>query len=487
MKKTIICGAGIGGLVTAIRLAEKGIPVEIYEKNFYSGGKMGEFRKNGFRFDTGPSVITIPEIIEDLFKDTGRDMEDYLEFTKPEISCKYFWEDGTMFNSYNDKSTHLNELKKVFSETEMNNFSRFLEYGKNFYELYNDIFGKDEFNVRDYLSKKYLANFTKFVSGRSINDVSNKFFRNVKIKQIINRFATFTGSSPYLIPQFYTIIPYAEFEFGSYSVKGGMYRIASALEKICNEYGIEINYGCELIQIVSEGKEIIKLIFRDKENNNSEISGFEYVVSNFTNLKELTGKNYFENTDWSSSGFIIYMGMDREFKELAGNNVLFSEDYENEYIDVFEKKIPADDMTIYISISSKLNKEDAPQGNENWFVFVNAPHLSDKFDWNEKSKMEYFEKVINKMDKFIYLFEDSIRNHILFYEIFSPLEFKNIYNCESGTIYGLSSNSIYTLIKRIKNKSSIYSNLFFTGGNTNPGGGVPLCFLSAKSVSGMIK
>lgn len=487
MKKTVICGAGIGGLVTAIRLADKGMPVEIYEKNFYAGGKMGEFRKDGFRFDTGPSVISMPEIIEELFKDIGREMLDYIEFIKPEVSCKYFWEDGTVYNSYNDKTRLDNELKKLFSENEMRNFSRFLEYGRNFFELYSDIFGKEEFNVRNYLSKKYLANFTKFVSGRSINDVSNKFFRNVKIKQIINRYATFTGSSPYLIPQFFSIIPYAEFEFGTYSVKEGMYGLASALENICKEYGIEINYGHELVKVVSEGKKIIKLTFKDKDNNLTDVSGFDNVVSNFTNLKELTGKNYFENTDWSSSGFIILLGMNREFREMSEHNVLFSEDYETEYIDIFEKKIPANDMTVYISVSSKLNKEDAPSGCENWFVFVNAPHLSDKHEWNEKSKEEYFNKVLNKLDRFIYLFEDSIKNHIMFSEIFSPLEFKDKFNCEFGTIYGLSSNSIYTLMKRIKNKSSIYSNLYFTGGNTNPGGGVPLCFISAKSVSGMIK
>lgn len=487
MMKTIICGSGIGGLVTAIRLADKGIPVEIYEKNFYAGGKMGEFRKSGFRFDTGPSVITMPDLIIDLFNDTGRHVEDYLEFIKPEISCRYFWEDGTVFNSFNNKTYCKDELKKVFSESESINFSKFIDYSKNFFELYNDIFGKVEFNIRDYLSKKYLANFTKFVSGRSINDVSNKFFREKKLKQIINRYATFTGSSPYLIPQFFSVIPYVEFEFGSFYLKDGMYSLALALEKICGEYGIEIRYGQELVKIESEGKRIKKLFFRNKDNLITETTGFENVVSNFTNMKELTGKNYFDNTDWSSSGFIMILGINREFKELAYHNVFFSNDYENEYIDIYENKIPADDMTIYLSVSSKFNGVDAPQGMENWFLFVNVPYLSRKFEWNDNSKKEYFVKVLNKLDRFSYLFDDSIRNHIIFSEIYSPEEFKNLYNSEFGSIYGLSSNSIYTLMKRIKNKSSQFGNLYFTGGNTNPGGGIPLCFLSAKSVAGMIK
>ena len=243
MKKVIVCGAGIGGLVSAIRLAEKGFDVEIYEKNLYPGGKMGELRKDGFRFDTGPSVITMPVIFEEFFKDIKRNMDDYFEFDKPEISCRYFWNDGIVFNQYRDEDKLYEELAKVFSETDKAGFLKFLEYGRIFHEIYNDVFGNKEFNIRNYLSKKYIANFTKFISGKSINDVSNKFFRDKKLKQLINRYATFNGSSPFLCPQFFTLIPYVEFKYGTWHVKGGMYKIASALNDICSEYGIKINYG----------------------------------------------------------------------------------------------------------------------------------------------------------------------------------------------------------------------------------------------------
>ena len=229
-----------------------------------------------------------------------------------------------------------------------------------------------------------------------------------------------------------------------------------------------------------------KLIFEKNDGVTEDVTEFDFAVSDFTNNKSLTGQDYFENTDWSGSGFIIFIAMDKTFPELLQHNVFFSDDYENEYIDIYEKKIPSDDMTIYVSISGKHEKDDCPDGTENWFIFVNAPHLSDKFIWNENSSKQYFDKVISRLESFNLIFDDSPRNHIRFYEVFTPEDFKEKYNCEYGSIYGLSSNSLYTLIKRPKNKSEKYSNLFFTGGNTNPGGGVPLCFLSGKMVSEMI-
>lgn len=487
MKKAIVCGAGIGGLVSAIRLANKNFEVEIFEKNDYAGGKMGEFRKEGFRFDTGPSVITMPEILREFFSDTGRDIDDYIELIKPDTSCTYYWTDGTVFNCYNDDIKLHKEIADVFTVSEANGFLKFMDYSANFFDIYTEVFGSKDFSIRNYFSKKYLYNITKFISGRSINDVSNKFFRNVKLKQIINRYAAFTGSSPYLCPQFFSIIPYVEFKNSTWYVKGGIYKIASALEKICREYGIKINYNCELKSVSKNNDKITGLNFLSGNNDSFDVNVFDVVVSDFTNLKELTGSQYFENTDWSSSGFVVLMAMDTEFRGFGQHNVLFSDDYENEYIDIFEKKIPADDMTIYISITGKSNPDDCPAGNENWFVFVNAPFLSPEFQWTDKSKLAYFNKVLDRMESYNFLFDDSIRNHIKFYDIICPEDFKMKYNSEFGSIYGLSSNSIYTLIKRPKNKSPEYNNLFFTGGNTNPGGGVPTCFISGKIVADLIQ
>lgn len=485
MKKIIVVGAGIGGMVSAAYLAHKGFKVEIFEKNLKPGGKMNEFRKDGYRFDTGPSLITMPYVFREFFEEIGRDVKDYFELTELENACRYYWSDGTVFNSYCDENKLSSELKKVFGETEAGNFFRYLDYGKIFFELSENSFLKDEFKIRNYLSKKGLLNLSKFISGRSINDLSNKFFKNKKLKQLMDRFATYNGSTPYLAPQFFSIIPYVEFKFGAWYAKGGIYEIAKGLEKLCMEMNVKINYGFELADTECSGKSISKLVFKAKEEL-TEKKDFDILVSNFTGNKKLTEEEYFENDDWSCSGFILLLGMKKEFKGLSHHNIFFSEDYEKEFIDIFEKKIPADDMTVYISISKKDQPEDSPEGCENWFVLVNAPFLNDKFEWTDKNKTIYKDKILRKIESFTNLSEGSLKEHIEFYEIFTPEDFLKTYNSEHGSIYGLSSNTLYTIMKRPRNKSNRYNNLYFTGGNTHPGGGVPLCFLSGKIVSKLI-
>jgi len=486
MKKIIVCGAGIGGMVSAILLAAKGNEVEIFEKNLTAGGKMNEFNKDGFRFDTGPSLITMPFVFEEFFRLIDRKMEDYFVMKELESSCKYFWQDSTILNSYSDNEKFRKELTEVFGENEKNNFFKYLDYGKIFYDLSKNNFLGKEFSIRDYITLDGLKNFSKFISGRSVNDVSNKFFKSNKLKQLMDRYATYNGSTPYMSPQFFSIIPYVEYKFGSWYVSGGIYNIAKALTKLCTEFNININFGHELTDIEIKSKNISKLIFAKTDKSISEISEFDEVISNFTNDKNLSEEEYFENDDWSCSGFILLLGVDKQYKELSHHNILFSDNYEKEFIDIFEKKIPADDMTIYISISNKEEGKDAPDGCDNWFVLVNAPYLSKTFDWTDENKNIYKNKVIDRIDNFSFLFDESIRNHIMFSEIFTPLDFQNKYNSENGSIYGLSSNSLYTLLKRPKNKSAKFRNLYFTGGNTHPGGGVPLCFLSGKIVSEII-
>lgn len=486
MKKIIVCGAGIGGMVSAILLAEKGNDVEIYEKNLSPGGKMGEHRIDGFRFDTGPSIITMPYVFTEFFNSIDRKMSDYFDLVELESSGKYFWEDGVIFNSFCDESKLTNELKEVFGESDSVNFKKYLDFGKIFFDLTKDDFLGNEFKIRNYLTLDGFKNLSKFISGRSINDLSNKYFKSEKLRQLMDRYSTYNGSSPYLSPQLFSIIPYIEHNFGSYNIKGGIYKIAESLERLCKEFNVKMNYGYELTEIEHERNEIKNLKFKTNNEDTFELKDFDILISNFTNNEDLMEEDYFENDDWSSSGFIMKIGMTKEISELSNHNILFSVNYEKEFIDIFKNELPPQDMTIYISISSKDNINDAPEGCENWFVLVNVPNLSDKFEWTEENKIRYSEKVIDRIDSFSYIFDESIRNHISFCEIYTPKDFNEKLNCEKGSLYGLSSNSMYTLMKRPGNKSRRYNNLFITGGNSHPGGGVPLCFLSGKIVSEMI-
>jgi phytoene desaturase len=486
MGKVLVCGAGIGGMVSGIYLARSGHEVKIYEMNDSPGGKMNEFTKEGYRFDMGPSLITMPDVFTQFFIDIGKEMKDYFELVPLESSAKYFWSDSTVFNSYTDLTKLSVELEHVFGNFEKENFFRYLNYGKIFYDLSESGFLNNEFRISNFMTLDGIKNFTKFISGRSLNDASNKFFKNKKLKQLMDRYATFNGSSPYLAPQLFSLIPYVEHRFGSYYVKGGIYEITRSLRKLCEEFGIDIQYETKVTGFETGSERIRKVFTESKEGRTSVTDDFDLVISNYTNSSELCGQEYFRNDDWSSSAFILYIGVDKIFSELSHHNILFSDNYENEFIDIFEKKIPPDDMTVYISISKKDEPGDAPEGCENWFVLVNVPALKDNENWTIDEINNYKSKILDKIDSFDFMTGESIRDHIIFSEVFTPDDFLDKYNCEHGSIYGLSSNSLYALLKRPTNKSYLYDNLYFVGGNTNPGGGVPLCFLSGKIVAGMI-
>ncbi|MBS1517616.1 MAG: phytoene desaturase [Bacteroidetes bacterium] len=485
MKKIIICGAGIAGLVNAVRLAHSGHNVEIFEKNSTAGGKMGEYSESGFRFDTGPSLITMPYVFRDFFSDIGKNIDDYIKIMPLENSCRYFWKDGREFNAYTDPENLREEIISVFGEKEYDGFLNYMEYAKFFFDMSEKNILESEFKLRNFLSVKGIKNINKFISGKSINDLSNKFYTDPKMRQLFDRYATYNGSSPYLASQIFSIIPYIEFLYGSWYIEGGIHRIAQALIRLCGEFGVNINYGHELKDIHSASGKINMCIFKTADESRKEITDFDILISNFTNNRKLTGKEYFKSTDWSTSAFIALLGVNGNSVKLSHHNILFSDDYEKEFIDICEKKMPAEDMTIYISITKKSIAEDAPDGKENWFVMANAPSLTKNFEWTEKNSEEYFNKIIDKIGSFG-IYDGNLKEDLLLKKLFTPADMLNNYGSEFGSIYGLSSNSLMTMFRRPKNRSDYYSNLFFTGGNTHPGGGVPLCFLSGKIVTEMI-
>lgn len=485
MKKAIVCGAGIGGLVSAITLASKGYEVKLFEKNSCAGGKMGELKRSGFRFDTGPSLITMPYVFKDFFGSIGRNLEDYLTFEKLESSCRYFWNDGTVFNWYSDKEKLGREIADVFGKAEAENFFRCLEYGKQFYDLSAQGFLEGEFRLRNFMTSEGLRNASKFISGRSMNDVSNKFFRSPKLRQVFNRFATYNGSSPYLAPQIFSIIPYTEQQFGPWYVKGGIYRIAEALLKICGEEGIEVSFDSRLKGNESSGGRLTSLQFETSAGNEFTVTGFDKVILNFTSVPSFMNSDYLKDDDWSSSGLILLAGMKQSYSALDRHNIFFSQDYEKEFIDIFEKRKNASDMTVYVSVSSKSDPDHAPPGCENWFVLVNTPSLYASEQWTDETLSSYSSQVIEKLESFNYVFDGVLRDKSEFIERIGPEDFSKRYGSEFGSIYGLSSNSLFTIMKRPKNRSQLFSNLFFAGGNTHPGGGVPLCFLSGKIAAEM--
>ncbi|MFN3873689.1 MAG: phytoene desaturase family protein [Ignavibacterium sp.] len=488
MNRIAIIGAGLGGLSAAARLANAGYEVHLFEQNSKAGGKASEFYEDGFRFDTGPSLLTMPYVLEELFNECGENISDYLSLHKLEIICRYFYPDKTVINAYSDIEKFGEEISEKTIDDD-DSLKDFFNYSKTIYDLTADLFlFNSPSNIKTFLSAKALKtlfNIHKIDGLRTVHDAVSKFFKDKKIIQLFDRYTTYNGSNPYEAPATLNIIPYVEYFPGSFLPKGGIYSITKALVKLCEKKEVNFHYNTSVEMIVLKDKTAVGL------KVSGEVVNFDKVISNvdvnITFQKLLNGIQTFESRRYkklkpSLSGIVFYWAMNRKFEVFETHNIIFSENYKAEFDQLTKQKVIPDDPTVYIYISSKLNLVDAPAGKENWFVMINAP-FDEGHDW-EKEIQRARKTIIKKID---YTFELNIENDILFERILTPKELENKTAAYRGSIYGISSDKKSSAFLRQQNKSRTISNLYFCGGSAHPGGGIPLVILSGKIVSDIIR
>ena len=487
-KKICIIGAGLGGLSAAIRLANKGFEVDLYEQNSTPGGKAGEIKERGYRFDTGPSLLTMPNVIKELFNECNENIDDYLTIQKLDLICRYFYSGKSTINAYSD----LNKFGKEVDEKTQDNsdtLNKYLNYCKTIYDLAGDLFlTKDPSSVSTYLNSKALKtllNIKKIDPFRTMNEANSSFFKDERLIQLFNRYGTYSGSNPYLAPATLNIISHVEYNQGSFIPVGGIYSITKALWKLAEKKGVNIFLNQKVDAIILENQEATGIRIGDNVKKYDKIISnvdvnftFKYLIKNFDNRES---KRYSKKRP-SFSGLVFYWGIKKEFKELETHNILFSSDYRNEFEYLFINKTVPDDPTIYIYVSSKLNKNDAPAGKENWFVMVNAPYIHNQ-NWDAEVKVGRY-NIIKKINKFL---NTDIEKLIEFEKIMSPVDIQNKTGSYLGSIYGIASNDKFAAFMRQSNKSKTIKNLYFCGGSTHPGGGIPLVILSGKIVSDIIE
>ncbi|MBX2989911.1 MAG: phytoene desaturase [Bacteroidetes bacterium] len=495
MKKVVIIGAGLGGLAAAIRLAQYGYSVTIVEKNERVGGKMDIVRRNGYTFDTGPSLLTMPSIIKELFTSVGEAMEDHITLVPVDPICRYWFSDGATLDASGNLKTTEEEIARL-SPSDVEGFRKFIAHGERIYKASADTFLFQPFGSLDVKcilgNIKRLPAVAKLDAFRTLDDAVESFFADSRLRQLFNRFATYNGSSPYHAPATLAIIPYIEFAFGGWYVEGGMYKLAAALEGLAKRKGVRIQRSFEVSNIVAEGKRAKGILSKSGGMIPADI-----VISNadalYTHKELLNGsRGKFESVEPSLSGFVLLLGIRKIFPQLKHHNVFFSADYKDEFDVMFNHLKPSPDPTIYICQTSLSDSSHAPAGCSNIFVLVNAPPLrcagADSsreylFDW-EKEKHEYRNLILRKLSA---LGLGDIEKHIEYEEIITPLDFERRYNAYRGSIYGTSSNSRMAAFLRPPNKSAEVENLYFAGGSSHPGGGIPLVLLSGKIVADMIQ
>lgn len=482
----IIIGAGIGGLSAACLLANKGHKVTIFEKNDSVGGKLNEINEQGYRFDTGPSLFTMPYILDELLKECGTSIEQELELLPLTINCRYFFADGVRFDNFSDKDKTIKEIR-TFADEDAIPFTKFLEYSKELDRktrnafVRNPLYDISDFKHLNYLSLAGIDAFTT-VSSRIDKQFSSKYMR-----QFFKRFTTYNGSSPFQAPATLNVIPHIELNEGGYYIKGGMYNIAKVLTKIAISKNVTIVTNSIIDHISTQNKAVTQVRTSDGATHEADI-----VVANSDATETITKllndeaappsqKRKALKVEPSCSGYVLLLGISKKYEHLTHHNIFFSENYKQEFDAIFNEKVMPNEPTIYVANTSATDSEDAPSGHSNLFILVNAPYLSDKYNWE---KRRYDELVIKELQK---RGLDGLAESIVFKKEITPQNFYDKYLSNKGSIYGTSSNSKWSAFVRPRNKSKKINGLYFVGGSTHPGGGIPLVIQSAFNASKLIE
>lgn len=482
-KNIAIIGSGVAGLACAVRLASKGHQVSVFEKSNELGGKMGQLESKGYRFDTGPSLFTQPALVDDIIQLVHPDEK--FDYKQVQISCKYFWEDHTVFRAYEDKRLLKKELKKIFP-AEANSFLERLKRAEELYELTGDVFIEKPLNkTSTWLSKKVvkaLFHLRKFNLNKSMHEVNASDFNNEKLQQLFDRFATYNGSNPYAAPAILNMIPHLELNLGTFYPKGGLRSVPLKLIELGERLGVDYHLNEKVEKIKVENDHVVGLNTKIKEYSfDSIVSNADVYPTYKYLLKDLPAPKKVLEQERSSSGVIFYWGVKKTFPALDLHNIFFSDSYEEEFDAIFNKGVIINDPTIYLNISSKIESEDAPEGCENWFILVNAPANQNQ-DWSKMIK----EVRINVVKKLSRILKVDIGELIETEEVLDPVLIEKKTSSYQGSLYGTSSNNKYAAFMRHTNDHAKIKNLFFCGGSVHPGGGIPLCLNSAKIVSELI-
>ena len=480
----IIIGSGIAGMAAGIRLASAGFEVTIFEVNDHPGGKVFQIKDFGYRFDAGPSLFTLPELLDELFELVNKDRKEYINYFRTPVTCKYFFEDHTTIKAYTEADKFKHEVDK--SGINSNYLENYLDHNRF---VFNNISGmflhKSIHKISTFLNfhtLKSLLKLPKYRIFKSVHNVNKHFLKNKRLIQIFDRYVTYGGSDPYKAPGILTLISHLENNLGAYMFEGGMYNLAPALYELACDVGVKFEFNLKVDKIILKNKQAIGVIVDEKEIFS------DYVVSNadvyytYKNLlSDYTLSNIYLKQPLSLSAIVFYWGIKSMFDELELHNVFFSEDYKAEFDTIFKKQEVYHDPSIYIYISSKVQPQDAPQNHENWYVSVYVPS-------NTGQNWDLYIKKVRKYvtDKISRILKTNIEPLIDFEKVDDPRIIEKYTSSYKGALYGPNSNKKLSAFLRHPNFSSKIKGLYFCGGTVHPGGGIPLCLLSSKIVSEFI-
>lgn len=507
VKRVVIIGAGVGGLAAAVRLAARGVRVLLLEKQDQVGGKLhrkrlshpGRPNDRPFCFDTGPSLLTLPFVFQDHFAAGGADVRNVLSIRGLSPISRFIWQDGQSLELTSDLPRLLENVRR-FAPGDESGLERFLDRGRHIWTLGGESFLNHAPEQIARLSRRSIVDglraatipfrigmFSKY--GRLVD----RLIRSQRLRDVLYQYATYAGASPDAAPATLAVIPHCELELGGWYIDGGMYKLAEALEALARKLGVDVRTSTAVTQIVTTGRAGRRVI-DCVETSAGERFDCDAVLCNadvvwaYHHLIRTEDRPCFTDTklarlDPGGSGMALLLGVDGTYPQLAHHTKFMPDDYRQDLRATFETRTLPADPCIYVCAPTRTDPSRAPDGCECLFVLCSAPPLDGTIDWSVEGP-RYEARIIETLENRYGLTDLSRR--IVVRKRVTPMDFAMNYNAHRGSFYGVGSNGIRSAFLRPPNRDRHIAGLFFAGGATHPGGGLPLVALSGKIASELI-
>ncbi len=483
MTRVVIVGGGVGGLGAGVRLAGAGLEVLVLEAAETIGGKLGIERAEGHTFDSGPSLLTMPFTIEETLAAADVRLEDRLDLLPVEPLCRYRWHDGTELDTHADAERTATALDAIEPGAGQR-WHALLAQGRRTWEMSLPLFLAAPIGSPLDLARRSgrPVDPRDILAHLTLDQYAARQFRDPRLRQLIERYATYSGADPARAPATLGIIPYTESAYGAWHPRGGMHRIAEVLRDVIEERGGSVRCGERVARIMVEGGRAVGVRTTDGETIRADaVVANADAASVYGDLLDAPRQAArIASAPASLSGFVLMLGVRGRTPGLAHHNIWFPRDYRAEFADVFDDPQPPHDPTIYLCNPTATDPTSAPDGDESWFVLVNAPRHG-PVDWDAVGP-RYQERILDRLDALG--LEARARSRVILRQ--TPADLERRTGAPGGAIYGTASMGMRAAFLRPRNASPACRGLYLASGSAHPGGGLPLVLLSGAIAADLV-